>query len=65
MNERDKMFQHLVLAGLWVIVRMIYYRDTQTANLWRATVLGFGDIYGVKGEGAAKYRRERTFEILR
>lgn len=61
-RKRMDMFQHLVLAGLWVIILCLFKKNpvTQAIN-YQTNAIAFGDIYGNQGETAADYRRDRTY----
>jgi hypothetical protein len=61
-SEQDYAFQHTVLKLLWLI--FLYTAGKRPLNQIysaRDSCIAFGDVYGVQGEAAKKYRRENTY----
>jgi hypothetical protein len=64
-DERANYFQHLVLQGIYGILRcfiaMQCPQAKHIANDFRINALGFGDMYGLQTEAAKEYRRSKSF----
>jgi hypothetical protein len=63
-TERNTMFQHLVLNGIWMLFLAIRgYDNHQGIHSWRDGAIYFGDEYGVSGDDAKRIRRELTYKL--
>lgn len=61
-TNRQNMFQHAVLAGLWVLILCAFgKRPHRLAVNFQIAAITFGDIYGVQTEEAKQYRRDITY----
>lgn len=59
-NKQNDMFQHAVLAGLWVLILCAFgKRPHIQANNFRSSAIAFGDEYG--NPNGHDYRREITY----
>jgi hypothetical protein len=61
-NDRNNIFQHLVLAGLWVLILRAFGKVAidQAIN-FKINAIAFGDMFGLRGDEAKQYRRENTY----
>lgn len=66
-DSRPSQFQFLVLGALWALILAVLFKaDIKARDIalnYRSSVLAFGDLYGVPGEDARKYRRENTYWV--
>lgn len=61
-TKRTDMFQHIVLAGLWILIRCAFGKQPiKEASDFKSDCLYFGDLYGDKSEGAKDFRRNITY----
>lgn len=61
-ESRDRDFQHLVLAGLWVLILCCWGRKPlNQATNFQSSAIAFGDLHGTEGENAKVYRRTITY----
>ncbi len=64
-DERTNMFQHAVLNALWIIILFLAGKDfaaKDNARSWISGARAFGDMYGVQGDEARKFRHEKTYQ---
>jgi hypothetical protein len=63
MTDRNSLFQHLVLNGIWMLALLImgFKHRAQIVHSWRDGAIMFGDQYGVQGDEAKRVRREMTY----
>lgn len=61
-EQRNDMFQHLVLNGIWILVLLAFGKKPHKQALnWRSSAVAFGDLHGAQGEQAYEYRRDVTY----
>lgn len=64
-DSRGSQFQFMVLAALWQIILAVVFKADIAARRgavnFVSCAISFGDLYGVPGEDAKRYRRETSF----
>lgn len=62
MSDPNRLFQHAVLQGLWLIVLLLSGKHASLQRAYfRSNCLGFGDLFGQQTDEAKQYRRNVTY----
>ena len=62
LDEKNDMFQHLVLTLLWTIILILLKRYSKTyLGVVRQSCITFGDLYSHQSEDAKHIRRTITY----